>query len=1293
MQGRPLGVTRPRRRFLLALVLASAAALALLRLPVWSSEVMAAQLGAFFGRPVQVGSVAYHLFPLEIEVRGVRVAGGTPAALPFLEVGRLVAVPRLRPLWQRRTVLDSLSIRGAVVRVNAWREGGDDIPQFKPGAAGRQGVRIGRLLIAESVVEVNHERVPLDLDVPEFNGHLDGTGGDLRGRVSFGPGVMRFGDNPSLPFSLHADLALRGAHVEVETGRIEAEGTSLTTRGGLDLAPLGGEFEIHGPLDLAVLERYVVGTGLRLQGRARYDGTATLERARLRLAGRIEGDEGSFDGIPVPRFAGQVAWDREGVRVSGLELTALGGSARVELDVPPRRGRLRLEAQLREVDVEPLARWIFDLGEAGVGASATGPVSLTWPRGDARSLSGHLALDLTPRAEARTPLGGRLEWRAEGGTQFLDAAALQTAHTEARLSGRIERDQRTDLRVDAHSRDLAAADELLVRLRHALGAADARPVEVAGAGTYDGRWGGSLSAPVFEGRFAGEDVTYLGVTWGRADWRGVFTPAELRTQSLLVQRPGGELRMQGQMQTGLLGQEDAVDVAVTWKGWPAEDFARALQWDWSVEGLTSGQSKVRGRRSEPRGDVRVTAPSGRYYGVPFADLEVDALLHGALTEVRRGRARVGGGTLAFRGTATDDGIYDGEVELGEVDVAEVLPAAGAASWGGRLSGRGVLQGTLARPVFQARITSNRLFFGDEGVGALEATLRGEGDGRVAVDAHCRSARLDVALAGMVEAAAPYAADLRLQARETSVDPFLRALSPDLAAPVEIVASLDGKIAGNLRHPRSLTAEVSVDPLHLNVTDYPVRNEGPIRLALRDGALEVREAHFSAEGTDLRVSGRAALAEAGGELALRLAGAADLRVLSLVAPELRGRGAARVTMSVAGTRAEPHLDGALEIDGGAVRARGFPHGVEELRGTVHFTEGLAHFKGVTGTLGGGAVELTGQAAYARARLSSFDVHATGREVSLRYPEGLRSVVDADLRLYGDFTRQWLTGRVDVRQASWTRRYDVATELLAEADTPPAAATSFGEGLRYDVKVAAPGTLRIDNNLATLVARADVTLQGTYDAPVVLGRAEVDRGRVYFQGNTYVIRRGNLDFSNPRKTDPLFDIEAETRIRSYRVTLKMNGTLERVYPTLSSDPPLSTVAILGLLAGADEAKIADLETRRDENAQRNLAATGAATLAAGVISEEMGLERGAARLGLDRFSIDPSVVRGNVTNPTARLTVGKRLISEVNIVYSVDLRGTEERLMAVEYTLSDRLSVLVTRVEPGGFGFDLRLRRSH
>jgi translocation and assembly module TamB len=156
--------------------------------------------------------------------------------------------------------------------------------------------------------------------------------------------------------------------------------------------------------------------------------------------------------------------------------------------------------------------------------------------------------------------------------------------------------------------------------------------------------------------------------------------------------------------------------------------------------------------------------------------------------------------------------------------------------------------------------------------------------------------------------------------------------------------------------------------------------------------------------------------------------------------------------------------------------------------------------------------------------------------------------------------------------------------------------------------------------------------------------------------------------------------------------MNGTLERVYPTLSSDPHLSQVAILSLLAGADESVVASLDSRRDD-AQARLAATGAYTLAAGRLSEEVGLERGAERLfRLSRFSIDPSAVRGDVTNPTARLTVGKRVTPDMALVYSVDLRGSEERLVSVEYTLSERLSVLLTRAEPGGFGFDLRLRQS-
>jgi len=308
--------------------------------------------------------------------------------------------------------------------------------------------------------------------------------------------------------------------------------------------------------------------------------------------------------------------------------------------------------------------------------------------------------------------------------------------------------------------------------------------------------------------------------------------------------------------------------------------------------------------------------------------------------------------------------------------------------------------------------------------------------------------------------------------------------------------------------------------------------------------------------------------------------------------------------------------------------------------------------------------------------------------LRYPEGLRSLVDADLRCFGDGERQWLTGTVDVRQALWTRRYDVASELLAESrGLGPGA--SLGEGIHLDIRVHAPGTLKVDNNLAALQARAELSLQGTSESPVILGRAEIERGRVYFQGNTYVIRRGSIDFANPERIDPRFDIEAEARVRSYRVTLKVEGTLERVYPTLTSDPPLTALQILNLLAGADESAVTSITEAQTE--QGRLAATGAATLAAGRLSEQVGLERGAERLfGLNRFSIDPAMMKGS--SPTARLTVGKRLTSDLSVVYSVDLRGTGERLLSVEYSVSDRFSVLLTQSEVDGYGFDVRLRQS-
>ena len=117
-------------------------------------------------------------------------------------------------------------------------------------------------------------------------------------------------------------------------------------------------------------------------------------------------------------------------------------------------------------------------------------------------------------------------------------------------------------------------------------------------------------------------------------------------------------------------------------------------------------------------------------------------------------------------------------------------------------------------------------------------------------------------------------------------------------------------------------------------------------------------------------------------------------------------------------------------------------------------------------------------------------------------------------------------------------------------------------------------------------------------MLFGHADIERGEVTFEGRRYRITRGTIDFTNPTRIEPFFDVEAETNVRvpgqTYRVTVAFAGTSEQLRPTLSSDPPLPTADVLALLfsdvarrhAGrrAGAARAAESERRRRPTSSR-------------------------------------------------------------------------------------------------------------
>jgi translocation and assembly module TamB len=343
------------------------------------------------------------------------------------------------------------------------------------------------------------------------------------------------------------------------------------------------------------------------------------------------------------------------------------------------------------------------------------------------------------------------------------------------------------------------------------------------------------------------------------------------------------------------------------------------------------------------------------------------------------------------------------------------------------------------------------------------------------------------------------------------------------------------------------------------------------------------------------------------------------------------------------------------------------------------------------------------------------------MQLRLLQGLRSTLDADLAVTGPFRSPTVGGTVTVKNAVWNRRLDDPANILdivrrftgnAGGGTPLAgepAAPSVP--LAFNVRIVVPATLSVDTNLLRMNASADLNLLGTYDRPVVTGHADIERGDVNFEGHRYRLTHGTVDFNNPSRIEPFFDVQAETNVRvpsvsgsvaqNYRIDVGFTGTTDKLVPTLSSDPPLpSTADVLALLfSDVRRSDVAELRQLQNPNQVQTDILTARATQAlTAPISSEVGkvVEQ---TFGVDTFQLTPSFIDpfGQQTSrlsPTARLTIGKRVSDRVYLTFSRSLGTTiNDQIILLEYEQNDRLSWVLSRNEDQQtYALDFRLRQS-
>ena len=767
---------------------------------------------------------------------------------------------------------------------------------------------------------------------------------------------------------------------------------------------------------------------------------------------------------------------------------------------------------------------------------------------------------------------------------------------------------------------------------------------------------------------------------------------------LTIRRAAATLALNGTINwlPGEGNVEFDLDIAAT--NFPVTDIASFLDFaDIPITGDLTGTLKIAGRKESLEGSGAVTVRNGAIMGEPveLASANIaftegrmratDVLVRAEAGEIR-GEAEFDLGKEQFSYTISSSSLDLSRLKLlaGLKDMFGghvVLKSTGAGTFdkpelvveatleGATLRGLTLPEGS-APPSLYIAIRNGRLIV--RGSVADIVTIEGEGSvgEQMAVDGLVRITIHDIARAA--------------------------ALSPATATiPASGNAVIVLQLGGRLSPIEALVVEATVPVFDLAIADHPFTAPEPLRLTLRNGRLTFDSFVLRRTDSLFAVTG---FADVTGDKRLNIdvRGRVEAALLQLFMPDVRADGQIDAAISIDGTLAAPAVVGSAELIDAQVKFAGFPQLIDEINGTLRFARDRITIESVRATVGGGTVVAGGSVSLQGMKPQTARITLQGTGVSLRYYEGVTVEGNFALLLSGDLERMTMTGDVDVTRALYFRDFDVQQTLLnvllARNRVAPATASTWQDLIGLRIHLSAPGTLAVQNNIADVTGSAELDVTGTVANPVILGEVTLDEGgTVRIQNDEYTVTRGTIAFQNPFRIDPFFDVTLEGTVSGfgateteggpYEVTVNLTGTLDRLSPSITSDPPASDITLFSILGFGGIGNRGATEQ-----------AGGVGMLGNSLLYRSLGALIGSRVFPfVDSFAVDPGSLETG-TGSGAKVTFEKRLSNKIRFLLVYNLENQESR-QVVEWLVNRSWTLQLTRDETDEYRLDARFRRRY
>jgi translocation and assembly module TamB len=1278
----------------------------------WARNALVNEIEQATGARVEMGAFHFHPWGLRVEVDNLTLHGQEARSEPPLfHADRLNASIRIVSFFGRQIALDELVVERLEVAVRIDRYGRSNLPTprvlgtSRPWRAILFQMRIGQLALNNGGIQYNNQHAPLEIQGQNFNFalHYDAPVGGADayiGKLSWQQVKLAYAKDVPFPFDVSVKFTLDRDSFRADEIVLKALHSELNLRAELpSFARPEWNLKYRGRLSLADV-RKITRQPTTPDGDADFSGQA-------HYGGRT-GTDGDWTAsgyyssndvhLPYKWFhqsgmqtSGNYLVANQRLVVPNLSVRAFGGSVDGRLEMDFKALAFHTQTRLRGMSL------------AGVFAALQNedfPVpSLHWDGAiDIDSVNTWNAnfkhfrtageMRWSPPATLASgtiPASARIEF--DYGTDKEVASLVKSEITTPRMQldfdgpiGQFDSGLEVDFRAD----DLVEWNDFI----RAISGPESGTHRIGGKIAWRGRILGPIGGPSFVGHLHAIEPSYDRLAWDVLDGDVDYSPDGFRLFNATMARSQTSatlnlwLKFDGEW-SFLPTSPWTLDAQI--QNASGEDVQGVLDTNYPATGHLGGTIHGGGTRALPVLDANVNVDDIEVRGWHFDRFSGE--LHWQRDEVSVSHAELSGRT----GVVAGDFLYRQDSQQTEFNITgtgislDKIKALQSPSLpvGGRLDfdvrGSGPLRAPLAQG--NARLTGLRL--GTEAEGDYHAQLTSDGQSaHVTLTSEPQHEKLQGEL--IVGLGGDQQISGKLSIVQFDLDPLI-------AAGLHVTqltghGSADGvfTFSGALRQPDSIQVDADIARLVFNYEFVQLTNDQNIRLTYRRNEIRIEQARLHGPDTDLQLIGSARF-DRDRRIELTLSGGVNLRLLKSVIPDLEAQGRADANVSIEGTMSRPRVTGRASVRGAQAHYGEFPVGLSNVNGDFVFDQSRLLFDKVTADSGGGHLTLNGSVTYGEGPVR-YEVTATTSVLRIRYPVGMSWLVGGTLELSGTSDAGLLTGHVQVERLLFAQGVDVASFFASASDTTPGppSSSSFLQNLAFDVEGQSNPGARIEWTGAHIDVDGDVRLRGTWDRPVLLGHIHLLGGEMPFRGNNFELTRGDINFSNPFRLDPILNVEATSMINQYQVTIDFSGPASHLALNYRSDPPLPDSDIVALLA---------LGSPGEENGLRSSPGGaqnyGATALLSEAISSGIG-GRIEHLFGISSFRVDPFIA-GTATesNAAARVTIQQQVTRDLAITYSTNAATSNQyQLIQVEYTVKRGLSVIFLRDINGTYGLDVK-----